>query len=224
MKYTVSFDIALKRHDYPGTFIALEGIDASGKTTQVAKLAHELTKKGNTVIPTHEPTDSVIGTLIREILAGKTEIPLVGFQYLFVADRVVHQEDIKNHLAAGSIVISHRYFWSGIPYGLTDKDGLDFENERELMLTAQSILSMYHQFIVPDYTFYLSVPVDTACERLAKMDKEKEIYEKKEKLEKIAKGYDWLMKQFPEEFTIIDGTQSEKEVTQAILSHIKEKE
>lgn len=225
MKYHVSFDIDFKRNPYKGTYIVIEGIDGSGKTTQVARLAKHFAEKGRKVIETREPrkdNTSLIGELIQKILHGKTDIPPVAFQYLFSADREMHHEElIVPSLKQGKCVISDRCFWSAIPYGIIDREGKLDEKTGEYMLVAQSILSLYHQFIIPDYTFYLETPLTMAMKRLKGVHEEKEIYEDRKKLAKTIKGYNWLLQEFPKEFIVIDASKSVDEVTEEILTYIK---
>lgn len=219
MKHHISFDLEFKKNPYPGRFIAMEGIDGSGKTTQATTLTQILNKEGKKAIFTKEPTDGPIGKLVKQVITGKTEIPPVSFQYLFAADRQMHQQEIKKYLQDGTTVVADRYFWSGVAYGMVDREPAD-ENDDNLLLVAQSILSMYHQFIVPDSTFYLKISTETAMARLKQMDKEKELYERQEILSKIANGYEFLAKTFPKEITVIDGEKSVDEVTKEILSHL----
>ena len=222
MKYPVSFELEFRKHNYPGRLIAIEGIDGSGKTTQVRKTVEILKEKGIEAVYTKEPTDGEIGRFIREILAGNKKFRPVAFQYLFSADRVEHQEEILELLKKGKIVVSDRYFWSSVPYGATDR-GIDFkknQNEANILLVCYSILSLYHQFIVPDKTIYLNVDSATAIDRLTKARHMPDIYDKLEKLGRIAAGYDWLVEQFPEEFTVIDGTKSVVEVSKEISDNI----
>lgn len=221
MKYHVEFDLDFKKNPYKGRYVALEGIDGSGKTTQIAALSSYFTKVGMKVVTTREPRkdEGVIGELIQKILHGKTTIPPVAFQYLFSADRQMHHEEvIIPTLKEGQMVLSDRCFWSAIPYGIMDREGVVNDQSGDWLLVAQSILSFYHQFIVPDITIYLSVPLSLALERLG--DEEKEIYETKEQLQKTIKGYEWLLKKFPEEFLVIDATKSVEAVTAEILSAI----
>lgn len=225
MKYHVEFDIDFKRNEATGLYIAIEGIDGSGKTTQVERLAEFFEKQGKEVIQTREPrkNDGLIGELIQKILHGKTTIPPVAFQYLFSADREMHHEElIKPSLKAGKVVVSDRCFWSVVPYGIMDLGGNLDENTGNYLLAAQSILSMYHQFTIPDFTFYLELPLDTAMERIQKGGEEKEIYEDREKLAKTIKGYNFLLQKFPKEFKVIDATKSVEEVTEKIIKIINE--
>lgn len=225
MKYHIEFDIDFKRNPYKGKYIAIEGIDGSGKTTQVQKLTDFLNQKGFDALAVREPRkdkSSLIGELIQKILQGKSNVPSVAFQYLFSADRQMHHKEvILPALQAGKIVVSDRCFWSAVPYGMLDKESELDTGTVDRMLTAQSILSMYHQFIVPDYTVYLDIPLDTALKRLEEQSSVQEIYEEKEKLEKIIKGYEWLLREFPKEFIVIEGTSQINEVTNKIASKIK---
>ena len=224
MKYHISFDIEFKRNQSEGLYIALEGIDGSGKTTQIERLKEYFSKQGKEVITTREPrkNEGLIGELIQKILHGKTHIPPVAFQYLFSADREMHHEElILPALKTGKVVLSDRCFWSSIPYGIMDRGGNLDENTAEYMLVAQSILSMYHQFTTPDFTFYLDLPLNLAIDRIGTSGEEKEIYEEKDILEKTIKGYHFLLQKFPEEFIIIDATRSVTDVTDEIIKKIQ---
>ncbi|MDP3726936.1 MAG: dTMP kinase [bacterium] len=219
MKYDVSFSVDFKRNTYPGRFIVLEGIDGSGKTTQAKSLAEQLNKKGQKTVYTAEPTDGPIGQLIHKILKGQIKVAKASFQHLFSADRANHEEEIVRSLRNGVNVVCDRYFWSAVAYGI-----LDTHEERDYYLTALSILSFYNRFLAPDVTFYLKVSVGEALRRLSHMHKEKEIYEKKEKLEKISAGYEWLLQKFPKEFIVVDGEKPVEEVTKDIVRRIKNNE
>lgn len=226
MKYHVEFDIDFRRNTSKGLYIALEGIDGSGKTTQVDQLVSALQKEGKDVIRTREPRKDVglIGKLIQEILHGKTDVSPVAFQYLFSADRQMHhQELILPALQAGKVVVSDRCFWSAIPYGMLDKEERLENNSIQQKLVAQSILSFYHEFTVPDVTFYLDIPLDIALQRITQGDGATEIYEEESKLNRAIQGYQWLLNEFPNEFAVVDSQQSVATVTAEILTRIKKK-
>lgn len=224
MRYHVAFDLEFRRNSYKGLYIAVEGIDGSGKTTQVEKLIHYFKSKGRLVVATSEPRKdgSVIGKIIHEVLQSKIKIPSEALQYLYSADRVInHKTVVEPALKAGKVVISHRCFWSAIAYGVFDKGIFDYtKDETQVLFVAQGLLSMYHQFIMPDKTFYLDISVDAAMKRLIKMKKVRELYEKKEKLEKIVAGYKWLAKQFSKEIIVINGEQSEEAVFAQIIKKL----
>lgn len=220
MDHSVSFDLDFRRNPYPGKFIVIEGIDGCGKTTQTAIVVEKLKAQGADAIYTKEPTDGPIGRFIRQTLRGVLDISPLAIQYLLAADRVLHAQEIEKHLKEGKTLVSDRYFWSAVAYGMADRQGTKYEDNGHVLLAIQGILSMYSQFIMPDITFYLQTSVDTALSRLAKMTKEKELYETREKLEKIYQGYEWLVSQFPREITVIDGEKTVGEVTGEILNKI----
>ncbi|HVF69696.1 MAG TPA: dTMP kinase, partial [Xanthomonadales bacterium] len=206
-----------------GRYIVLEGIDGSGKTTQIERLYEYFKKQGKEVVKTREPRkdEGVIGKLIQKILNGKTKVPSVAIQYLFSADRGMHHAElIEPALKEGKIVISDRCFWSAVPYGVLDLAGDFDKNTANYILISQSILSMYHQFTAPDLTIYLDIPVERAMDRLSKKAHAKEIYEEKKKILKAKEGYDWLLREFPKEFKIINGAQSVEAVTEEIIKII----
>lgn len=220
MKYHIDFEIDLRRNEGKGLYIALEGIDGSGKTTQAEKLADYFRSKGREVVQTREPRkEGVVGDLVHQILKGEVKVPPKAFQYIFSADRVIHHEElILPTLEAGKIIISDRSFWSAVVYGILDKsEDYDYKEVNQLLI-AQSILSMYHQFTVPDYTFYLDISVDSAMGRIEEKHKNapKEIYEEKNKIVKVRKGYEWLLSEFGEEITSVDGEKHIDEVTKEL--------
>lgn len=224
MKYHVEFDIDFKRNTTKGLYIVVEGIDGSGKTTQIEKLYEYFQNLGRDVVKTREPRkdEGPVGELMQKILHGKTKIPPIAFQYLFSADREIHHEEvILPSLKAGKVVLSDRCFWSAIPYGIMDRGGTLDEKTGEYLLVAQSLLSMYHQFTIPDFTFYLDIPLLITVERLKKTDSVKEIYEEEAILKKTIKGYEWLLQKFPKEFTVIDATKSVAAITEEIIDSIK---
>ena len=223
MRYHVELDIDLKRNPYKGLYIALEGIDGSGKTTQVEQLAKYFEKQGKSVIATREPRkEGLIGDIVQKVLTGRVKMSSIALQYLFSTDRVLHHKELViPALKSGKIVLSDRCFWSAVVYGILDRNNGKYDyKSADFLLMAHSILSMYHQFLVPDYTFYLKVDLATSVARISKKDDKKEIYEDKDKLQKVIEGYDWLSKKFKNEITVTDGEGSVGEVTTEIVSVI----
>lgn len=228
MKYHIDFELDLKRNSDKGLYIALEGIDAAGKTTQLTELSSYFKSKGKKVVTTREPRkEGFIGDIIHQVLLGKVKIPAKALQYLFSTDRVIHHEElILPALERGDVVISDRSFWSAVVYGILDKNEENYQVEStDQLLVAQSILSFYHQFTVPDVTFYLKIPLSESLKRMEEKHKEdtKEIYEDKNKLEKVIGGYDWLFEKFSPEITEIDGAGSIEEVRDRMIAEIEKR-
>ena len=100
-----------------GRFIALEGLDGAGTTTQAQALAEALRVKGLTVLVTREPSTLPIGAMIRQALAGTLPLPPASMALLFAADRLDHvAREIEPALAQGHWVISDRYVISSLAY------------------------------------------------------------------------------------------------------------
>ena len=217
LKQHIEFDIDFRRNPYKGKLIVLEGLDGSGKTTQSQRLVESLEGLDYKAKYTKEPTEGPIGTLIKQILWGDVKLSPRAMQYLYVADRADHSELIEDYLKKGVYVIADRYFWSSVAYGSYDMDKID-----DYFLTAQSILSYYHRFLVPDVTFYLDIDPEKSFERVKETKKRKEMYKDPKKMKKIKKGYDFLLEKFPEEFTIIDANKSVEEVNSQLIKKIKE--
>lgn len=219
MKYHIEFDVEFRKNTHKGLYVALEGVDGSGKTTQVQRLKEYYTSQGKEVVVTREPRKSgLIGDLVQKILLGEEKIPSVSLQYLFSADRSAHHEElVLPALTDGKVVISDRCFWSAIVYGILDRTGGKYDTrEADLLLITQSIISMYHQFTIPDFTFYLKIDLATSLDRIGAKET-KEIYETPDKIKKIIEGYEYLHTKFPKEIIEIDGTKSVDEVTNKMV-------
>ena len=105
-------------HTLPnGLLIALEGIDGTGKTTQLKMLAEVLLSLGYDVVATREPTDGRYGQRIRQVLRDRSSMTPQEELELFLLDRKEHVTTIINPgLAAGKIVLTDRYYLSTVAY------------------------------------------------------------------------------------------------------------
>lgn len=132
----------IKVNPYPGLFIDIEGLDGSGATTQVGLVARSLRGQKLRVYTTKEPTDNVIGGLIRGALTGVYKLSHSSLQLLFVADREHHlQREIIPILQNSSVLISDRYLWSTIAYGSVE-------------LSKRWLLELHHYCPIPDLTLF----------------------------------------------------------------------
>lgn len=227
VEYEVKFKQSLKRNPHKGQYIAFEGIDGAGKSVQMDRLDQHLRESGQETLLAFQPRrEGPVGSLINQILQGNVKVPSQSLQYLFTADRIIdHIDRIEPALKSGKVVISHRCMWSNLPYGLLDENLVDYDsNEARIIDVAHGMMSLYHQFIIPDITFYLRVPVETAIDRLEKKRQGLELYEKKTKMEKVAKGYEWEIKKFPGEFVVIDGEKSPAEISEEVIEYINKHE
>ena len=204
-------------------FITLEGIEGSGKTTQIEYLVAFLENKGNPCVTTREPGGTVIGNKIRAILLdperkdmdAKTEL------LLYMADRAQHIHSLVNpSLAAGKTVLCDRYFDATLVYQGYAR-GLDIE----LIKTLHSTL---FEDLKPDVTILLDLPPKVGLQRAWKQldngqRSNKEGRFEEEKLEfhqRVREGYLELANAEPDRFHIIDAAQDEQLVRNNILKII----
>ncbi|HYK08202.1 MAG TPA: dTMP kinase [Candidatus Eisenbacteria bacterium] len=209
-------ELSLRKNPYKGKLIAVEGIDGSGKTTQAKELVKRLNKAGYNASYSKEPTEDVIGQFIREkILSGQYTLNPLAIQYLFNADRAMHMDKIEKLLEKGMIIVMDRCFWSSVAYAMND-----MEKPLHWYNTAFSILSFYHQFVVPDITFFLRINSGEAFKRIKDSDKHKEIYDNEKALEATEKNYQLLIQEFPKEFTMINAERKIEEVTDELYKRV----
>jgi len=139
-----------------GTFICIEGIDASGKTTQARRLVRNLRRKGIDAVYTTEPSSGKVGRLIkRHVLDRKRRVPIAVEALLFAADRVDHVEtEIKPALKSGKVVVCDRYVYSTLAY----------QGAADLHLKWIELINRFA--LVPDLALFLDVPPDIVVKRL----------------------------------------------------------
>jgi len=193
-----------------GKFIVFEGIDGAGLTTQAELLEKYLRGKKYEVILTKEPTNNLIGGLIRAALRKEWSTSNRTLQLLFSADRAHHLErEILPALEDGKIVISDRYFISTIAYGMV-------ELEKEWLKALNS------QCLLPDIIFIIDVPVEVSIERIKASRFGFELFEEKKKLEIIRNNFLELSKEYENCF-VIDGNRSIEEIHREIVKIVEEK-
>lgn len=146
-----------------GAFIVIEGIECSGKTTQVRDIVHALREKGHDAISAREPGESEIGEKIRALLkdsAYTRKMDPFTSLYLFNASRRQFiTEVVAPALKKGSIVVSDRFLLSTIAYqGYAEGLPLGFVRE---------VCSKTAEGYLPRKTFWLDISVDEMKKRLA---------------------------------------------------------
>jgi dTMP kinase len=138
-------------------FVALEGLDGSGTTTQRALLVSALTAAGRACHSTWEPTDGRLGGEIRRVLRLEIGVHPLTLALLFAADRNEHlhdpQDGILSHLQRGELVLTDRYLFSSLAYQ-SEQCGFD------------RVLSLNSAFPLPRHVVFLDTPVEVSQSRV----------------------------------------------------------
>ena len=200
-------------------FIAFEGIDGSGKSTQVKLLSDNFKKAGHKVYSTFEPTDSPIGSIIRNIFKHRIEADHRTIAGLFVADRLDHllnkTNGILKKMEEGYTVITDRYYFSSYAYHGTHMS-LDWVIEANSLST---------DLLRPDLNIYIDISPEISMKRLSIGRSSMELYETIENLRNVKDKYSEAFEQlkFKENIFITDGNRSPEIIAADIwneISHI----
>lgn len=187
-----------------GTFIVIEGLDGSGKTTQAKILARKLRQSYNAVF-TAEPSHGKIGKFIRNrILYGETRPPVSVEALLFAADRIDHiQNEVQPAIDDGKLVISDRYIYSSLAY--QGSMGLDV-----------GWIETINQFALkPDLALFIDVEPDVVLQRLKR---KKSIMENLETQRKVRDIYLRFIQKG--ELKCVDGDKPKNEVAKEVLATV----
>jgi len=199
-------------------FIAFEGIDGSGKSTQVKLLVNKLKEEGHKVYCTSEPTDRPIGAMIRDIFQHKMEANHRTIAGLFIADRLDHllnkSTGILKKLDAGYTVIIDRYYFSSYAY-----QGVHMSLDWVIEANKQSA-----DLLRPDLNIFIDIEPDIAIQRIKKGREIVELYETLENLTNVRnKFFEAFENQKEvEKIFITDGNKSPDIIAEDIWKKVSE--
>jgi dTMP kinase len=195
-------------------FVTFEGLDGSGKSTQVELLREALQREGREVVATREPGGTPLGEEIRRLLLHWSDLSPWAEAALFAAARAeLVSEVIRPALDRGAAVLCDRYVDSSLAYqGIARDLGAD----RVLDLNLAAV-----DGVLPERTFVLLVePGDVA----GRIDGEPDRIEREDGAfrERVAAAYHELVKLFPNRIVPIDGTLPAEEIAALVYQHVRE--
>lgn len=160
-------------------FISIEGLDGSGGTTQVGRLASWLRAEGRAVHTTAEPSRGPVGRFIREALVDPgRQVSDRVLPYLFAADRRDHLDrEIIPALERGQIVISDRYKHSSLAY-------------QSLIMGLAPVVELNAAFRAPDLCILLDLDAATCLERVLARGEPRDRFEALDRLRAVRDAYD----------------------------------
>lgn len=204
-----------------GKFITFEGIDGSGKSTQLRMLANELRIRGFNVLPTMEPGGTPLGRRLRAALleTEETVAPLAEL-LLFAADRAQHVNFlVKPAIAEGKIVVSDRYADATFAY---QGAGRGFSEA-----IVNQVIELATDGLKPDLTLFFDLPVETALERIASRNIAGEIKNRMDRENaafygRVRQSYLKIADAEPERFRVIDANGSTSEIQTRVVEIVTE--
>ncbi|MFC1480637.1 dTMP kinase [Candidatus Neomarinimicrobiota bacterium] len=199
-----------------GKLIVFEGIDGSGKSTQIDILKHTLEKAGKDVIALREPGGTKLSEQIRTILLskGSTGIGDVAELFLFCAARAqLVEELIKPALDENKIVLCDRFMHSTVAY-----QGYGRELPVDEIIATQSLVT---DDIRPDLVILLDLPVKVGYDRLntGEIDRMEDAGD--DFMERVRNGYLKLAQKDSQNWLVLDGTSDQHQIAEEIETRVK---
>ena len=199
-----------------GAFLSVEGLDGSGKGTQIGLLSDTLDRWGYEVVHTREPGGTPIGEKIREILLDKTNTAMTAETeaLLYAASRAQHvREKILPAVAEGKVVLCDRFLDSSVAY---QGGGRQLGIDEVLAINAPAV-----EGTLPDLTVYLEIGHLKALERrCAASDPDRMEMEADSFHARVEDGYHQLIMRDPNRFIVVDAEKSREDISAEIREKV----
>jgi dTMP kinase len=197
-------------------FIAFEGLDGSGKTTQVKLLAETFKENGYAIYTTAEPTTSRIGLMIKDIFKHKMEADHRTIAALYAADRLEHllnkSDGILKQLEEGYTVITDRYYFSSYAYHAVHMS-------MDWVIQANSLSA---GLLRPDLNIFIDTSPELSIQRVSQGRSSIELYETIDNLKEVRDKYFEAFKilKGEEKLFITDGNRPPAEIAKDIWKEV----
>lgn len=194
-----------------GLLITFEGIDGSGKTTQIKRFMQKCADENIPVVLFREPGGTPIGEKIRNILLDKSNSGMCAITELLLYSASRHQlshELIRPALESGKIVVCDRFYDSTTVYQGYGR-GIDLE-----FIKALNRIATEH--LVPDLTFIFDIPTAERTLRIGTRDLDRLEREDHAFQEKIRQGFRKIAEIEPDRICLIDGTKTEQSISKEV--------
>ena len=204
----------LNPSDLKGKLIAIEGIDGSGKSTQMTATASALRADGIDVLETREPGGTALGELLRSILLERAMSPLTETLLMFAA-RVEHVDEvIMPALGTGHWVLCDRFTDATYAYQLGGR-GIAPE-------WIASLETWVHPTLQPDLTVVIDLDPRQAALRRAKV-RRPDRFEGEDVafFERVRNVYLTRVRAEPKRFLLVDGADSSARILERIVERVK---
>ena len=199
-----------------GTFLSMEGLDGSGKSTQLRALVETLHRFGYEVVETREPGGCRISEKIRELLLSRENVGMTEDTeaLLYAASRAQHVHDtILPVVESGRICLSDRFLDSSVAY---QGGGRELGVQEVMDINAHAVHGLR-----PDITVFLELPHDVALRRRYgasepdRMEMEGDAFHAR-----VEQAYREMLRREPERFVVVDASESAETISQKIADRV----
>ncbi len=196
-------------------FITFEGIEGSGKSTQIELLKASLKEEGYSVEVLREPGTTQLGERIRDVFLEKSDEqvdPMTEAFLLYASRKHLDQNFLQEHLKNDSIVLADRYSDATVAYqcygkGLSE-DFVKYIHEKSNLLS-------------PDLTFYMDITAEASKSRIDNRELDRMESESIDFFSKVRMGYLEIAKSNPDRIIILDAELSVKDLQNTIFNEVK---
>ena len=196
-------------------FVTFEGLDGSGKTTQLELVAQLLRDEGREVVATREPGGTAIGEMIRDVVLHQPEeiVPWAEAALFAAARAQLVANVIRPALDRGAAVLCDRYIDSSLAYqGIARGLGVDPVLQLNLHAT---------QGLLPDRTFFLAIDPQESRRRSGQ-ERDRIEREDDEFVAHVDEAYRQLVELFPERILLVDGAQEPQALARMIRGQLRD--
>jgi dTMP kinase len=196
-----------------GLFIAFEGGDGAGKSTQVALLRRAFEDAGRTVTVTRQPGGTPLGQQIRDLVLHGDHVSPRAEALLYAADKAHHADLVlRPALAAGHVVLTDRYTDSSVAYQGAGRQ-LGAQEIHDLQMWAVDAL-------VPDLTVIIDISAEEGRRRRGdvhdRLESEGDAFH-----EAVRAHYLAMAQGSPERYVVVDGTRDPEEINAEVLARLR---
>lgn len=196
-------------------FITFEGIEGSGKSTQIKLLQSSLKQEGHSVEILREPGTTQLGEKIRDVFLEKTNEkvdPMTEAFLLYASRKHLDQNFLQEHLKNKSVVIADRYSDATVAYqcfgkGLSE-DFVQYIHEKSDLLS-------------PDLTFYMDITAEASKARIDDRELDRMESESLDFFNKVRSGYLEIAKSNPDRIIVLDAELSVEDLQDKIFNEVK---
>lgn len=206
-------------HPSKGLFLSMEGLDGSGKSTQISLLTEGLLRYGFEVVHSREPGGCPVSEAIRQVILDRANVGMTAETeaLLYAAARAQHvRQVIRPTMAAGKLLLCDRFVDSSVAY---QGGGRQLGVQQVLDINAPAV-----DGTLPCATVYLEIGHEAALRRRASVSTPDRIEMEEEAFHaRVEQAYHELINRDPGRFVVVDATRSPQAIADEVLARVLDK-